>query len=355
MKTLILPLLFLLTFVFSCRDNSIDENLEKNVASVDLYIAGAENNQACYWKNGQKVILPNGTGLYAMQIIVENNNVYVYGAMTSEYLSGPTSRHLYLWKNNVRLNLDEYLEDVPDPNPSNNFGISNTMTVQNGDIYFYGYIANSSLPSNNTTYCYWKNGVKNIITNGSGYNGSNYNLIDNNIYSSQITNLQPNPTITGAYTWEVGVYKNTTYSPIATDSSIRGFYKDSSGIYAYVINQITHETYFKNIETSNLISFPTNAPGEITSVLWDGDDKYYIGDNFYYKNNTLITLNEPNGFNRIRAFNVKDNQIYTIRYTGGPFSGTLAKVFINDTEVMSQPLTSVIDPNVGGLLSIFID
>ncbi|MCS3870813.1 hypothetical protein J3D55_003729 [Chryseobacterium ginsenosidimutans] len=353
MKTLILPFLFLLTFVFSCKTDD-SEILEKNVASVDLYIAGAENNQACYWKNGQKVILQNGTGLYATQIIVQNNNVYVYGAMTSEYNSGLTSKHLYFWKNGVKYNLDEYLQDVPDPSPDNNFGISSKMIVENGNTYFCGYFVNfNPLPNQGIySYYFWKNGIKTLIAgnNEITFPGS-YNLINNEIYLGIRKNYQSNP-----ITWDTGFYKNNTYFPLATDSHILNFYKDANNdIYAYYRNLFTNQKYLKNIQTNSFVAIPSNPPGEIVDVIFDGNDKYYIGDNFYYKNNVLVMFNDPNGFNRIRGFMVKDNQIYTIRYKDGASIGVLAKVFINNTEVMSQPITMVFDPNVGGLLSIFVD
>lgn len=353
MKTLILPFLFLLAFVFSCTQSDNDEVLEKNNASVDLYIAGAENNQACYWKNGQKIILANGNGLYAQQIIVESNNVYVYGAMTSEYDLTLPSKHLYFWKNGTRYNLDEYLQDVPDPGPDNDFTISPKMIIENGNIYFSGFIKNTiPLPNQGPyTYYFWKNGVKTIISDSNEITSSGgYSLINDKIYLSVRKNQQYNP-----ITWETGFYKNNIYFPLANDSHIRNFYKDSTGIYAYIKNLLTGEMYFKNIETSSTISFPSNLPGEIVDILWDGNDKYFIGDNFYYKNNTLVQINDPNGYNRIRAFKIKDQQIYTIRYKDGPTIGNLAKVFINNVEVQSQPISSISNPNVGGLLSIFID
>jgi hypothetical protein len=353
MKTLILPFLFLLTFVVSCKTDDL-ETLEKNATSVDLYIAGAENNQACYWKNGQKIILPNGTGLYATQITVENNDVYVYGAMTSEYTLSLSSKHLYLWKNGVKYNLDEYLQDVPDPSPDNNFGISNKMIVENGNTYFCGYILNSNPLPNQGTYSYyfWKNGIKTLIADNNEIAlPGGYNLINNEIYLGIRKNYQYNP-----ITWETGFYKNNTYYPLTTDSRILNFYKDANNdVYAYYRNLFTNEKYLKNIQTNTFVSFPSNPPGEILDIMFDGSDKYYIGDNFYYKNNILVMLNDPNGFNTIRGFKVKDQQIYTIRYKDGPGVGILAKVFINNVEVQNQPITSVSDPNVGGLLSIFID
>ena len=184
MRNLILPFLLILTLVFSCRSEN-DDVLEKNVTSVDLYVAGAENNQACYWKNGQKTVLQNGTGLYAKQIIVENNNIYVYGGMASESGGGLPSIHLYLWINGTRHILDEYLQDVPNPGPNSEFQISSKMIVQNGNIYFSGSIRENSIPSQLIqTYYYWKNGIKFMISNDQTVGIiAGYQLINNEIYS----------------------------------------------------------------------------------------------------------------------------------------------------------------------------
>lgn len=355
MRNLILPFILLLTFVFSCRENDVDEGLEKNVNSVDLYIAGAESNQACYWKNGQKVILQNGTGLYAHQIIVENNNIYVLGLKTSEYILDLPSKHYYLWKNGTRYNLDEYLEDVPNPGSNSYFGINTKMIVENGDIYFSGYVTiyNSSSTPPITSYYSWKNGIKTLISNDSNVTfHSSYDLINNEIYYSIRKNYQYNP-----LTWETGFFKNNIYFSLASNSDVKSLHVDNSGTYALIKNVMNGQKYLKNINTNTILQLPSSPPGEILDILWIDNDKYYIGNNFYYKNNTLIQLNDPNGYNVIGSFKVKNQQVYTIRYKDGSNIGGYAKVFINDIEFqnMTQTLTSTADPNVGGLLSIFID
>ncbi|MFL9833512.1 hypothetical protein [Chryseobacterium terrae] len=353
MKNLIIPFILLLTLIFSCRENDMDEGLEKNTNSVNLYIAGAENNEACYWKNGQKVVLQNGNGLYAHQIIAENNNIYVFGSMTSEYTSSLPSKHHYLWKNGIRYNLDEYLEDVPDPGPNSNFGINSKMIVKNGDIYFSGYVTiyNASSTLSTTSYYFWKNGIKTLISNDNNLVFStSYSLINNEIYFSIRKNYQYNP-----ITWETGFFKSNTYFSIDNDSDIKSYHVDNTGTYVFIKKGFTNQKYLKNIDTNAIMQLPTNPPSEILNIIWEGNDKYYIGSNFYYKNNTLVQLNDPNGYNRIGEFYVKDQQIYTIRYKEILNFGDLAKVFINNTEVQSQIINSVSAPDVNGLLSISVD
>ena len=353
MRNLILPFILLLTFVFSCRENDMDEGLEKNINSVNLYIAGAENNEACYWKNGQKVILQNGSGLYAHQIIAENNNIYVFGSMTSEYTLNLPSKHHYLWKNGIRYNLDEYLEDVPNPGPNSNFGINSKMIVENGNIYFSGYITiyNSSSTLSTTSYYSWKNGIKTLISNDNNITvPTSYDLINNEIYFSIRKNYQYNP-----LTWETGFFKNNVYLSIDNNSDIKSYHSDNTGIYALIKNVFTNQQYLKNIHTNTILQLPTNPPGEILNVIWEGNDKYYIGTNFYYKNNTLVQINDPNGYNRIGKFHVKNQQIYMIRYKEVINFGDLAKVFINNIEVQNQTTTPISASEVEGLLSIYVD
>lgn len=289
--------------------------------------------------------------MYAKQIIVENNNIYVYGGLTSEYGVSLPSKHFYLWINGTRHILDEYLQDVPNPGPNSDFQISSKMIVQNGDIYFSGSIRDISIPSQTTqTYYYWKNGIKFMISNDQTVTSTGgYQLINNEIYLGIRKNFQYPP-----LTWETGFYKNNIYFPLTNDSQILDFFTDNTGIYAHSKNLLTGEQTLRNINTNATIPFPLNPPSEILFVVWEGNDKYFVGEKFYYKNNTLVQLNNPAGFNTIRLFKVKNQQIYTLRYNDSQ-NLDFAKVFINDVEVQSQPITGISNPNVGGLLSIFID
>jgi hypothetical protein len=42
-----------------------------------VYVAGSENNQACYWKDNEKMILTDGDNTLATKIFVNNNHIYV--------------------------------------------------------------------------------------------------------------------------------------------------------------------------------------------------------------------------------------------------------------------------------------
>ncbi|MFP3592808.1 hypothetical protein [Chryseobacterium sp. SIMBA_038] len=353
MKTLLT--LFLLLFLFSCRQDD-NEVLEKNIASVDLYAAGAENSKACYWKNGQKMILPNGDGLYVQQIIAQNNNIYALGGKISEFDNYDFSRHLYLWINGIRHNLDEYLEDVPDPSINSiNYSITMKMLVENGDIYFTGSIENPNPTSNLDKYliCSWKNGSKTLIETSERAGFMDLKMINNDLYiSAPIKNLHINPA-TGTYTWENGFYKNSSYSAFTNDITFHGFYNDNTGIYALISDKFGKKD-FKNLQTGAILQMP-NITQQIFNYVWDGNDKYYVGRDFYYKNNILIQMNDPNSYNQIGLFMIKDQNIYTIRYQNNASLPGLVKVFINNVEVLSTANTSIFGSDVGGILSVYVD
>ncbi|WP_223605906.1 hypothetical protein [Chryseobacterium sp. OSA05B] len=356
MKTLFLPFLAALLFFTSCRQDDDINSLEKNTNAVDLYTAGAENNKACYWKNGQKIILAGGDGLYVHQIIVDNNNVYAMGGKTTEYLSsGP--KHNYLWKNGIKYDLEQYLEGIT-PNAGSNFNnyINQSMVIENGNIYFTGNTINPASTSSQDRYifCIWKNNVKTVVqTSDSPTHFGAFSIFNNTTYlPSSRRNVTLDP-VTNTFTWEVGYYKNLQYSSLANDSGVYGFYSDNTGVYAHIKNVFTNLSYFKNLQNNTILSVPSNIDqSQISNFVWDGNDKYYIGTDFYYKNNVLVPVTEPNGYNKIGSFIIKDQNIYTTRYKEG---GNLVKVFINNTEVQSIDIPPLLDPNVGGILSIYAD
>ena len=154
MRNLILPFLLLLTLVFSCKEND-DGMLEKNVASYDVYVSGRKNGQLCYWKNGIQYNIANGS-------VLENNPTKVFVDGNDVYIKG---RYGY-WKNG---NYTTYQQAAGVTDPS---GIDvYDFYVKNGNIYFVGYVLTNVSSSTIYDFCYWKNGIKNLLfTDNSGYN-----------------------------------------------------------------------------------------------------------------------------------------------------------------------------------------
>jgi hypothetical protein len=63
------------------------------VSGSDVYVAGFDNYAACYWKNGEKVIISRSQGdiASAESIFLSGNNLYIVG---NDFVAGS-----FLWKN----------------------------------------------------------------------------------------------------------------------------------------------------------------------------------------------------------------------------------------------------------------
>jgi hypothetical protein len=105
MKKLLSPfLVFALCIFNSCTNNAstMNDEVSKTLTpSYDVYVAGKDDNKACYWKNTLKTDLTNGADIIPLEIIVQNSNVYVTGSKGST----PTAImpiHFF-WKNGMKI------------------------------------------------------------------------------------------------------------------------------------------------------------------------------------------------------------------------------------------------------------
>ncbi|WP_415328332.1 hypothetical protein [Chryseobacterium sp. MMS23-Vi53] len=338
MRTHILSFLFLLTFVISCTTNDM-ETIQEKTTSYDVYVGGVDEFNACYWKNGQKVSLAGGENLQGTYIAVENNNVYMLANNIGSLGGSNTIPAWYFWKNGVKYNVAQYLNVTPNTiNEPNNFQLYNNLTIKNGDIYFNGIMKNPTPTSTTDQYlfCSWKNGVRTVLetseTAASLTLGA-YGFFNNDVYISKRYYGTP-----GNWTnWEVGYYKNNVYHFLTNSLIPRKFLSDNSVLYLSLVD-MNGNFYLKNILTNTDVTVPTNiSQSGITDFSWDGSDIYYIGKNFYFKNNNQVQISDPNNFNNIGHFIAKDQNIYMTRTNT---NGTAVKFFINNTEIMSLPDTS---------------
>lgn len=311
MKTL-LSFLFLLTFIFSCRENNTEE-LEKTVASYDVYIAGRENNQSCYWKNGQKTNLPPSVYI-PRKIIAENNHVYIAGRIPTVPMNYQT-----FWKDGIRFDLDQYL-NVPVTNVPQIFD----FYVKNGDIYLLGQATNlnPATPSQRFEFCYWKNGVKTILfTDEFTQNDSgSITVHDSKVYVSA------HKKINGVTNF--GYFINTTFYPLNTNYTYRnGIASNNSNLYLYGTGAtLFYRNLLSNIQTPIL----SPSVGAIDKIILDNNDVYLQSKNKYYKNGSEVLITDPQ-YNLIQEMKVLDQNIYMIRYNDNGEQ----KVFINNVEIQS--------------------
>lgn len=339
MKTLILPFLFLLTLVISCKTDNL-EILQEKTTSYDVYVGGVDEYNACYWKNGQKISLPGGENLQGTYVTVDNNDVYMLANNIASLGGNNTISSWYFWKNGVRYNVAQYLNVAPNTiNDDLSLQLWNNFTVKDGNIYFSGIIRNPNPTSSADLFqlCSWKNGAKTVLESFSSYNSQSAGAIgifNNDTYvATRKINL---PTISS---WNTGFYKNGIYNLVTNNVLPRRFISDATGMYLLYSN-ISGSISIKNIVTNTNLSIPTNiAQSGITELSWDNSDKYYIGSNFYFKNNNQVQISDANNFNNIGHFVAKDQNIYMTRYNSS-VGGTAVKFYVNNVEVMSLPNTA---------------
>jgi hypothetical protein len=237
MKTLVLPFLFLLVLFVSCQQDDLNV-LESKVNSVDVYIAGTDDFKACYWKNNVKIILPGGDNIVPEKIIVENNNIYVFGRDTE------LVQNFYFWKNGIKYDVAQYLGTASNTSSTPTNIYINDFKVYNGNIYFLGFVKEAGA-TNIHSYCYWKDTNKTVLHSQQNLLtslGLQLILHNNKVY---ITSLKY-PTL------EPGYYINNVYTSISTSNNLHplGITANTNGVFVQIYDQTLAKSYYKNLETN---------------------------------------------------------------------------------------------------------
>ncbi len=123
---------------------------------ADVYIAGVDNGQAVYWKNGIETVLP-GQGGIAYAIALSGTDVYVGGSVPGS--KGPMAT---IWVNGQATTLTSDLSQV------------NAIAVANGNVYAAGGDQSAGLAT------LWVNGKPTQLTDGMGIDPSIPNFTDAN-------------------------------------------------------------------------------------------------------------------------------------------------------------------------------
>ncbi|MCX8532883.1 hypothetical protein [Chryseobacterium luquanense] len=309
MRNLILPFILLLTFVFSCRENDVDEGLEQKNASYDVYISGKDNGDFCYWKNNVKHLLNYNltTNETPTKIFVDNNNVYVKGRYG-------------FWKNG---NYTTYKQELGIPSTSviDIFDIY----IKNGNIFFVGYTWASVSSTTLAEFCYWKNGIKNLL------------FTDILAYNDQCTITEFNSDVyVGAIKKENGIrksgyFKNTTFNPLFDSSTVS--YQNTNVISNDNNVFFSCQQFYKNLQTNIQVTLPLLPNGFYGGkpALDENDCYTNAGNDYYYKNGNII--HTPNLSNPlIKDLKVMDQNIYMIRQDPNDIE---FKVYINNVETQS--------------------
>lgn len=344
-KLLVLFCIILFSFISCNRDEeSIVEKL--NPSPTDVYVAGIENNKACYWKNGVINYLQNGDGITPEKIIVENNNVYVFGAN----YDATFNLHYFYWKNNIKYDVAQYLNLPPNPTVQNSLDPRHSIydfIVDNGNLYFLGNIVGAitvvgGINQYDFEQCYWKNTTKNSLINQNIGTFPVYYIKKFAIYNNDV--YIPATKVFSATNTELGYFKNNTYqilSSTPTSLNFQGITSSSNAVYLTIFDEFTNQYYYKNL--LNNINIFTSSIGKLQPLV-DGNDIYDfgVGNGHYTKNDTGILLQNTNGFDIVIDLKVKDAKTYMIRTNFQPNIPSIIpqyKVFINNIE--TQTISSV--------------
>lgn len=296
-------LLFNLLQLSSCSKDDDQTNNPIIENQVDVYVTGTKDKKACYWKNGQIVILESGTFPYteANKIIVSNGNVYVLG------LAREPNKHSNLfWKNGILTNLQTTLASADEK--LSTFGID--MEVAGNDVYFIGYVRNTT---STYTFNYWKNNIKTVLSDSvtTLTNGIKIKVVSNTIY------------ITGTNSNKIGYYINTDFYEL--DSNNRLVQKNSDiYLHSWVAGASIAE--LKNLNTNISSTFPVNDV--VYKMTFDNNTFYYQERYKLYKEGAILIVNN------VLDFNVLNNNVYKI--IGDFFTNDPRSLQINDTNIMTS-------------------
>ena len=292
-KIFIALFLFIGLLQVSCSPETVSNSPTTN--PVDVYVAGSKDGQACYWKNGQVVMLDSGSfsNLDTMKIIVSNNNVYVLGYGYNSNTRGS----MLLWKNGALSNLSNELS-------TDDYSISITdMEIIGNDIYFSGYTYKKpfdiNVPSN---LVYWKNNNKIVVETFDSYvfSESRIKIVDNNIYI--ISSRDGGTGIDGYYI--NGVFSEL---PVNTYLSTK-LVVNGNDVFIYgTTNSIS---FIKNI-VNNIMITNANSIGSLLTFDNDGD-RYYTVNNKIYKNDNVILENNTNSCLRFYELMVVNNNLFML-------------------------------------------
>ncbi len=318
MKKLI-SLLFI-TLSISCNSDDIINPTTQD--AIDVYVAGSKNNQACYWKNNELVMLDSqglSDQITTKKIIVSNNDVYVFG---TAYFPNTDRIEYLFWKNNILTNLSTtYLTS------NATVLLISDMEIVDNDVYFLGYIQEESGPK----IAYWKNGQKIVL-----------NSVDNLIDNPKIKVFNNDIYITGKENGIEGYYVNGIFNALE-NTFLNGLTIKNNEVYVFGGKTNGTNGYYKNITTGTETILSTS--NIISKLEFDMNNDYYSNSQEIYGNNTLIHAVPSNAYN-IYDFSVLNGNLYLIENfdTNG-----LPKVLkINNIIAM----TSSIDEDY---ISLFID
>ena len=154
------------------------------VIGSDVYVTGAVNDAAAYWKNGVLVKLAgSNSGSIANAIAFSSNTMYIVGTI---YITGGNTHAAY-WQNGA---LIQFTQDA---------STANGIAINGSDLYIAGCAGEAAV--------FWKNGALNVLQNpGLAANVAEAIAVNNNtVYAAGLSGLQ-------AVYWQNGIYQQLAFS-----------------------------------------------------------------------------------------------------------------------------------------------
>lgn len=317
-KLLIFSILLLCSFLqVSCSADGVTNN-PVTTNPVDVYVAGSKDGKACYWKNGQIVMLDSGgfENSDATKIVVSNNGIHVLGQGYSN--NEPNYARILYWKNGVVTNLNTLFS-----NNSQNVSAIDDMKVVGNDVYFGGFMKPALLTVEIYDLVYWKNGVKTIVeSNLNGPGAAQIEIQNNDVY------VTFSPSFNQSFK---GYYKNNIFNAVS-EPLLNGV--------AEINNQITifggqfSEGFYRNTVTNVKTEVPFVNSNSIAKMCSDTNNIYYSNSSQIYKNGNLF--NESQAPNVLKDFEILNNNLYKIDSAvyGNPTD--IQTVVINNQIILSS-------------------
>ena len=305
----------------SCSSDLVSESIITN--SVDVYVAGQKDNEACYWKNNQPVLLDSEGvfGTIANKIIVVNDDVYVLGVgVSTNRLEAPP----LFWKNGVMTNLKTSLSTDEEEVMS----VTDFEVIGN-DVHFVGYTRKTIIDFEDYSLFYWKNNVPTLVHNYGGYaqSQSRIKIANNTVYVTGTNSVNGN--ITG---YIDGYYTNSAFTEVP-NSMLNGLSVNNNEIYTFGTKDGV--SYYKNISTNSETTVPVTEANGIADMFFDNGNMYFTdGSNKIYKNGILFDEG-PISSGGLHDFKVLNDNIYRITQAGE--FGFISFLTINGVETMSLP------------------